>query len=152
MNRCDRWSSLYWLAISVFVCIESIKMGTGSFQSPGPGFLPFCSGVFVAALSILLFVISTLKKSDQPKLWNPWNEKQWRKVILVAVSLFVYSIILPRLGFLITTFGLMTLLFSIVERSRPWIQAVTALITVLVTYFAFYHWLGVQLPKGLVGF
>ena len=152
MNLRDQWSSLFWLVISVLVCVESIRMGIGSFQSPGPGFLPFWSGVTVCILSALLWVISTLKKEEAGKIRNLWKEMKWSKVILVAASLLIYSTILPGLGFLITTFGLMTLLFSIVERSRLWIQATIALVTVMVTYITFYWWLGVQLPKGIFGF
>jgi hypothetical protein len=152
MNLRDQWSGLFWLVISVLVCVESIRMGIGSFQSPGPGFLPLWSGVAVGTLAILLWVISTLKKEEGGKIRNLWKEMKWSKVILVAASLLIYSTILPRFGFLITTFGLMTLLFSIVERSRLWIQATIALVTVMVTYITFYWWLGVQLPKGIFGF
>jgi hypothetical protein len=127
-------------------------MGTGSFSSPGPGLLPFWSGVVVGTLAILLLVVGTLTREEGGKIKNLWRGMNWRTVILVSASLVIYCILLPRLGFLITTFGLMTLLFSIVKRSRLWIQMVTALVTVLVTYVTFYVWLGVQLPKGLLGF
>jgi putative tricarboxylic transport membrane protein len=152
MNLRDQWSGLFWLVFSILVCVESVRMGTGSFRSPGPGLLPFWSGIVVGTLAILLWVIGTLKREEGGKIKNLWRGMKWRKVILVSASLLIYCIILPRLGFLIATFGLMTLLFSIVKRSRLWIQAVTALVTVLVTYFTFYVWLGVQLPKGLFGF
>jgi hypothetical protein len=81
-----------------------------------------------------------------------WTGLGWRKVAIVTASLFAYGVVLPGLGFPITTFGLMILLFSVIERSRLWIRATTAVVTVLVTYFAFSHWLGVPLPKGVLGF
>jgi len=93
-----------------------------------------------------------LTREEGGKIKNLWRGMNWRTVILVSASLVTYCILLPRLGFLITTLGLMTLLFSVIRRSRPWIQVVTALVTVLVTYVTFYVWLGVQLPKGLFGF
>ena len=152
MNLRNQWSGLFWLVFSIFVCVEAIRMGTGSFRSPGPGFLPFWSGIVVGTLAILLLVIGTLKREEGGKIKNLWRGMNWRTVILVSVSLVIYCVLLPRLGFLITTLGLMTLLFSVIKRSRPWIQVVTALVTVLVTYVTFYVWLGVQLPKGLFGF
>jgi putative tricarboxylic transport membrane protein len=152
MSLRNQWSGLFWLVFSIFVCVEAIRMGTGSFSSPGPGLLPFWSGVVVGTLAILLLVVGTLKREEGGKIKNLWREMNWRTVILVSASLVIYSILLPRLGFLIATFGLMTLLFSIVKRSRLWIQMFTALVTVLVTYVTFYVWLGVQLPKGLFGF
>ena len=152
MNLRNQWSGLFWLVFSIFVCVEAIRMGTGSFRSPGPGFLPFWSGIVVGTLAILLLVMGTLKREEGGKIKNLWRGMNWRTVILVSASLVIYCILLPRLGFLITTLGLMTLLFSIVKRSRLWIQVFTALLTVLVTYVTFYVWLGVQLPKGLLGF
>jgi putative tricarboxylic transport membrane protein len=152
MSLRNQWSGLFWLVFSIFVCVEAIRMGTGSFRSPGPGFLPFWSGIVVGILAILLLVIGTLKREEGGKIKNLWRGMNWRTVILVSASLVIYCILLPRLGFLITTLGLMTLLFSIVKRSRLWIQVFTALLTVLVTYVTFYVWLGVQLPKGLLGF
>jgi putative tricarboxylic transport membrane protein len=152
MSLRNQWSGLFWLVFSIFVCVEAIRMGTGSFRSPGPGFLPFWSGIVVGTLAILLLVIGTLKREEGGKIKNLWRGMNWRTVILVSASLVIYCILLPRLGFLITTLGLMTLLFSIVKRSRLWIQVFTALLTVLVTYVTFYVWLGVQLPKGLFGF
>ena len=152
MSLRNQWSGLFWLVFSIFVCVEAIRMGTGSFSSPGPGLLPFWSGVVVGTLAILLLVVGTLTREEGGKIKNLWRGMNWRTVILVSASLVIYCILLPRLGFLITTFGLMTLLFSIVKRSRLWIQVFTALLTVLVTYVTFYVWLGVQLPKGLFGF
>jgi len=152
MSLRNQWSGLFWLVFSIFVCVEAIRMGTGSFSSPGPGLLPFWSGVVVGTLAILLLVVGTLTREEGGKIKNLWRGMNWRTVILVSASLVIYCILLPRLGFLITTLGLMTLLFSIVKRSRLWIQMFTALVTVLVTYVTFYVWLGVQLPKGLLGF
>jgi len=37
-------------------------------------------------------------------------------------------------------------------KPRLWAQAVTAFITVGVSYIIFYLWLDVQLPKGVFGF
>jgi apolipoprotein N-acyltransferase len=77
---------------------------------------------------------------------------EWHKVILVIISLLLYVILLPGLGYLIATFGLLVLLFSVMRRQRPWTQVGSALIIVLATYGIFYLWLDVQLPKGIFGF
>ena len=77
---------------------------------------------------------------------------EWHKVIIVLASLFIYAILLPSLGYLIATFGLLALLFGIMSRQRLWIPIASALITALLSYLIFYVWLGVQLPKGILGF
>jgi putative tricarboxylic transport membrane protein len=147
----DQLSSLFWLAISIFVCVESIQIHVGTFRSPGPGFLPFWSGIALGALAMILAVTSFLKK-EREKITEQWIDVKWSKVILVLASLFVYSILLTRLGYLITTFGLMLFLFSLTERPRMWSCVGSAILTSLVTYLIFYIWLGVELPKGILGF
>jgi len=152
MNFRDQLSGFFWLAISILVCIESIKSGIGTFRSPGPGFLPFWSGVALGTFAIILIASDILREKVGQKNINLWGGKRWSNVILILVSLFAYALLLPRLGYLITTFGLMVFLFSLIGRPRLWVQGVSALITVLATYIIFYVWLNVQLPKGILGF
>ena len=102
-------------------------------------------------LSLLLLVTGTLKKEKGGKIGELWTGTTWKKVALVCSALLVYALILTRLGFLIATFGLMTLLFSILGRARWWIRVIVSLVTVLVAYAAFRVWLDVALPKGLLG-
>jgi putative tricarboxylic transport membrane protein len=152
MNSCDRFSGFFWLVISILVCIESIKSGICTFRFPGAGFLPFWSGVALGTFAITLVASDILKKKVVKKNTNLWEGKKWSNVILILVSLFAYALLLPRVGYLITTFGLLAFLFSMIGKPRLWVQGVSALITVLVTYIIFYVWLDVQLPKGILGF
>lgn len=146
----DQMSGLFWLGISIFVCFESIRAGSGTFHSPGPGFLPFWAGTVLGTFAMILIVTNILKK--QKEITNLWKGVEWSKVILVFASLLIYATLFAKVGYLITTFGLMAVLLGVVERRKIWIQGVTALITALVTYFVFYKLLGVQLPKGILDF
>ena len=151
MKLRDQLSVLFWLAISFFVCVESIKVNIGTLQSPGPGFLPFWSGVVLGILAIILLVNSILKEK-KPKATDLWKGMKWDKVVLTLLSLFLYIFLLPKLGYFIATFGLMTFMFGLIRRSKLWIQGVIALFSVFVTYFIFYICLDIQLPKGIFGF
>lgn len=93
-----------------------------------------------------------IKKRVGGEIISLWKGMKWSKVVLVTAFLSIYAILLPILGYIIATFGLMTLLFGVVGKSRRWIQGVSALITVLGTYVIFYVWLQVQLPKGILSF
>ena len=152
MNLRDGLSGLFWLIISIFVCVMSIGIDIGTIHSPGPGFVPFWSGVVLGMFSIALLITSILKRKVEKRISSLWKGMEWRKVILVLISLFIYAILLPRLGYLIATSGLLALLFGIMRRQRLWIQVVIAFITALVSYLVFYVWLGVQLPKGILDF
>jgi putative tricarboxylic transport membrane protein len=147
----DRLSSLFWLAISIFVCVKSMQDDVGSFTSPGSGFLPFWSAVVLGGLAMALAVTSFLKKQRE-EVTEPWIEVKWGKVILVVSSLLIYSILLNTLGYLVTTFGLMLLLFGLTGRPRVWSWLGSALLTAWLTYLIFYFWLNVQLPRGKFGF
>ena len=152
MINSDQLSGFFWLAISIFVCIEASRIGIGDFHSQGPGFLPFLSGVMLSAFSIILVVTSTLKKMEKREIKNLWKGMSWGKVVLVLSLLLIYALLLPILGYLIATFGLIILLFGIVGKTKLWIKAVAGIITVLATYIVFCVWLEVQFPKGILGF
>lgn len=152
MNRRDLLGSLFWLGISILVCFESIRSGIGTPHSPGPGFFPFWSGVILGTFAVILSVTSSLKKKWKRKIVDLWKGVEWNKVIWVLFSLFLYPLVLLRLGYLITTFGLMVFLLGIMGRSKVWVQGVSALIITLASYIIFNILLGVQLPKGIFSF
>jgi len=154
MNLRDQLSGLGWLAISIFVCAESMSIGVGTFRSPGSGFFLFLSGVGLGMLALTLVAKEILKKKGDENITNLWKGVKWSKVIFVLASLFIYAILLPILGYVIMTFLLMTFLFGIgvTERPRLWVLGVSALFAALLSYIVFCVWLDVQLPKGIFGF
>jgi Na+/pantothenate symporter len=56
--------------------------------------------------------------------------------------------LLEKLGYLITTFLAMLLLFGIYERKRWWVALVGSIIVTVITYVVFHVLLNVQLPEG----
>jgi putative tricarboxylic transport membrane protein len=151
MNRRDLLAGLFWLGISVFVVIQSVKSDLGSLHSPGPGFLPFWSAVILGTLSIILMVTNSLKKKWEGKLLDLWRGLDWNRVIFVLLALFLYPILLPIAGYLITTFMLIAFLLCIGERSKLWIDVASALAITVISYVIFYTLLDVKFPKGIFG-
>ena len=148
-NLRGQFIGLFWLALSIFICAMSLRLGIGTFQTPGPGFLLFWAGIVLGILAIILRLIDYSKKKERGRTMDLWKGLKWHKVISVLISLFIYIILLPQIGYLIMTFGLLVFLFSIIERSKLWIQLVFAFVTVMATYIIFYVWLDVQLPRGM---
>ncbi len=144
-----QFTGLFWLALSIVICATALRLGIGTLHTPGPGFLLFWSGILLAILAIILRLLDYSKKKDRGRTLDLWKGLKWHKVISVAISLFIYILLLPRIGYLIMTFGLLVFLFRIVERSKPGAEVVFALITVIATYLLFYVWLDVQLPRGI---
>ena len=152
MNLRDQLSGFFWLAIAIFVCFESIRVKIGTFRIPGPGFLPFWLSVILGTLSIVLVIKSLLGKEKARRIRDLWAGTKWRKAILVLVCVLLYARFLPKVGYLIATFGLMIVLYAITEKQRIWVVLGSALMTALATYVVFYLWLEVQLPKGILDF
>lgn len=152
MNRRDLLASLFWLGISIFVCVVSIKNDVGSLHAPGPGFLPFWSAFVLGALSLILLVTSHLGKTWKGQLSDMWKGLEWRRVLWVLGSLFLYPLLMPHMGYIITTFALIVFLLCFVERSKLWIEVASSLAITLVSYLIFFQLLDVRLPKGIFGF
>jgi putative tricarboxylic transport membrane protein len=148
----DLLSGLFWLGVSIFVCIESILCNIGTFHSPGPGFFPFWSAVIMGMFSVLLLVTISLRKKWKRKIADLWKGVEWQKIIWVLISLFLYPFVLPIMGYLITTFGLMAFSVGIMGKSKVWVLGVSALIITLVSYIIFDIFLTIALPKGILGF
>ncbi len=151
MNRRDLLAGLFWLAVSVFVAIQSVKCDIGSLHSPGPGFLPFWSATILGSLSIVLMVTTILRRKWGAKLLDVWRGLDWVRVALVLLSLFLYPILLPTTGYLVTTFVFIAFLLCVGVRSKLWIDVASALAITVISYVIFYTLLDVKLPKGIFG-
>jgi putative tricarboxylic transport membrane protein len=152
MGKYDRITSACLLFLSILICILSVKLpvGLGTLNDPGPGFLPFWSGIFLGALSITLYVQSALKREQEGKAsWFP--KEKWLDLVLVLAALFVYAILLERVGFLVCTTLLMFFLFKVMGGLKLLWAVGGSIIFSLASYGIFYLWLKVQLPKGFFG-
>jgi putative tricarboxylic transport membrane protein len=151
MRALDQTSSLFWLLVSVAVFLESIRLGIGTLHNPGRGFLTFGASGILGILSLILFLQASLRKEKvkaAPFLAGPF----WKRILLVLIVLILYSRLMPALGYLISTFLLMTTLFLILERRKIVFVFVSSILITLVTYIVFSKWLNCQFPDGLFGF
>jgi putative tricarboxylic transport membrane protein len=77
---------------------------------------------------------------------------RWKSIILVLASLFIYAVVLEKLGFLVSTLLFIGALLIIIERKKWLIVAIIAILSTLAFYIVFQVWLQSNLPKGLFGF
>lgn len=114
-------------------------------------------GALAVVLSMVLFggvFIHPAQGEKYPTqtIADLWKGLEWQKVAYVLLSLLLYPLVLPLLGYLITTFGLMAFLFGITGQTRTWVRGVNALIVTLASVLLFHRLLDVNLPKGMFGF
>jgi len=149
----DRWTSLFWLLLSIYVCIESLRLGIGTPHTPKIGFFAFCTAGLLGILSLLLFFRTFLKK-DKTERGSLFSGMLWQRVAVVVIALVVYSVVMPLIGYLISTFCLMTLLLWILEPARKrWFlwPLITSSLTTGLSYYVFSVLLNCQFPAGLFG-
>lgn len=151
MKAHDRGSSLFWLLLSIYVCIESLRLEIGTLRNPGMGFMTFGASVLLGILSLGLLFQSIFRKKDaRDELL--FSGTLWKRIILVLMALLLYVKLLPLAGYLLGTFFLMSFLFWIIERQKVWRVLILSFTTTLITYYVFSKWLNCQFPSGLIGF
>jgi hypothetical protein len=151
MKTLDQTSSLFWLLVSVSVFIGSLRLGIGSLHNPGMGFLTFGASGILGVLSLILFLQATLRK-EEVKAAPFFAGPLWKRILLVLIALILYSRLMSVLGYLISTFLLMTTLLLILERRKFVFVFVSSILATVVTYLVFSKWLNCQFPDGLFGF
>jgi putative tricarboxylic transport membrane protein len=150
MRGLDKIPCLIWLGLGVFFTVGSWKYGIGSLDEPGPGFFPLIGGVLLclAALSHLVQLMLTPEGGTRES--GLWGEAHWGRSVAVVAGLVLYAFTLDLLGFIIATFLLMFILFSLYDRTKFIFAIAGSLSVVAITYFVFSIWLNVQFPAGIL--
>jgi hypothetical protein len=136
-------SGAFFLGLSLLVIWESLRVGLGTSIMPGSGFIPFCMGIILLFLSLML-------------IYQDWQTPRKTrtlplKVILALSFLFVYSMVLNTLGFFVSTFFLVLALFRLGEARRWWVLMGMSVIVTILVYLIFGRLLQVFFPPGVLG-
>ncbi len=151
MKNNDQRSSIFWLAAGLAIAVYSRKYGLGTLSSPGPGFLPFLTGLAIAGLALVVFS-QQLFKPGQEKIRDLWRQKNWPTVLMVLGALVLYTFLFNFLGFILDTFLLIGFLLRVIE-PMSWIKVLAGATGAAGgSYVIFELWLQAQLPKGFLGF
>ena len=128
----------------------SLKYGVGTFHEPGPGFITFFAGVILIVLSLALFFSNFRHQADRSSLRSLWAGLETGKIFYVLLLLVAYVFFLKPVGFLITTFLLLFLLFRVKGSYRVKTVLLISLLVTAGSYLVFEIWLKAQLPKGIL--
>ena len=150
MDKKEIAGALIWIIFAVLVIISSLKLGVGEVHNPGSGFFPFWSALLLGVLALMMLANIILKKDETETGQEPylWKDLNWGKNITVIAALFVYCLVLTRLGYILSTAGLMMVLFYI-GKMKLWIVITGSLLAVALSYGIFYYGLQTPLPVGI---
>ena len=98
-----------------------------------------------------MFISSTKGKGARESLHSLWEGRQTGKALYILGLLVAYMFLVTPLGFLLSTFLLLIFLFRVQAayslRKVIFLSAAATVASLVV----FDVWLGVQLPRGLIG-
>ena len=130
--------------------IESLRLGLGRAGHPGAGFMPFFVGIglcFLGFYSLIKRSLGDPKEGERVRV-KFFGHSIFR-VIATVIAMSAYVILLPWLGFLISSFMLLVFLFK-TGGVRKWTTILgAALLTVCISYWLFSLSLNVRLPRGI---
>jgi len=143
-------ANVFWMVLSIAICLESWRLDVGGLHTPGPGFLPFYAAILLGVLA-LISLIQILKETEGPAT-GIWGGGRWFKLVFMLVSLFIYVLLFNLLGFVLATFLLLLVLFRVIEPYGWKMVLISSLLTITGTYFFFVVLLESRLPRGFLGF
>ena len=150
MERHDRYFTFFWIILALFVFIYSYRLGIGRIGSPGPGLFPFCLGVVFFLLSFMHLVGKLFQRKKEIIMKHEEETSTGVvKLILLVSSLFAYALLLEGLGYQVTTFLVLILLFKIAG-NKSWIRVTIYSLSTLTITYLFFTYLGVRFPGGIM--
>jgi putative tricarboxylic transport membrane protein len=152
VRHTDQYAAIFWFLFGAGITASSFYYGVGSPAEPGPGFITFLAGVGLTLLSLILLILSGRVKERLPGLRQLWEGRRTQKVLYILGLLVVYMLLVTPVGFLIVTFVLLLFLFRVQGNySLRMVAFLSAMVTV-ISFIVFDQWLGVQLPRGFLGY
>jgi putative tricarboxylic transport membrane protein len=140
--------AVFWVAVGILLCYGATRLGVGSVTEPGSGFIFFWSGLLLLVLSLIV-AAESIRGSAEPL--QEIGRMNWIKIGLVLLSLLLYAFFLERLGFMLTTFVVLSFLLGLIEGTNSGRSFGVAAAAALGSFAIFELWLKIRLPKGIFG-
>jgi len=144
----DGWSGLAILAASLVLFALTLGLKPSTLVPIGPAFYPRIVLGLTALLAFVLVVLDLLKAKTPAAP----RAVDYAAVVLHFALFGVYVVLLPWIGYRIATFAYVAAANAFMappRGARQWARAVAlGIVTSLVTYYIFEHYLHVLLPRG----
>ncbi len=146
MKRADRISSLVIIGISAFFMVEAKTF------SPLSGLFPRVAIFLLGGLSLLLFILTFVRRDSG----ETFDSASFRHIpsLISLLLMIVWGILIPVLGFLVTSLIFFPLITLYLDRDAPGKKKLSriAIVEVLaITFYLFFtQVLYVPFPEGLL--
>lgn len=152
MKKGDRVFSIFGMGLSLWLILESLQFDYLSEFGPGPGFEPFWLGVFLAILSISLFINTFRRQADEEdeKSCLPgWKSLGRLGLILLLIAGFALGF--STLGLLLTVFLFVAIILFTLEGISIPKSIFYGIVFSGFTFLIFSYWMNINFPKGFLG-
>jgi hypothetical protein len=146
----DLAASALLVALAAATCVGAWRLGLGDVHTPGPGFMPFAAAALLGSMALVQLVRLALPSRDRDSDRRPFALSRWSTVVIVLGTLVGFGAAIDTLGFAVSTFLMLSVLFGVIARKRWWVALTVALLIAVVARVAF-RALGLALPTGPLG-
>ena len=140
----DKKYAIAMLIFSMAYCYFAVSL-EADLDPTKEKYYPFFLSVAMIALSVLLFFLPSGHTTSWPQ------GRQWLKIGLLICAIFLYSLFLADIGFLISASLLMAVCMWGFGAKWKWIAPVSVTVSISF-YIIFDRILGLNLPAGLLKF
>lgn len=152
MRKGDRVFAVICLGLGFWLILESLQFDYLSKFGPGPGFEPFWLGVLLALLAVFLFIDTIRRKGrkeDEKTMLPGW--KSLGRLASIMLAMAGFALVVEVLGFTLSVFLFVTVLLFFLEGLGLPKSVFYGVMFSGFIFLVFQNWLGVDLPKGLLG-
>ena len=138
---------IFWLILSLYLSVESYRLGLSTAHRPGPGFFPLIAATGIGLIAALR-LINTIRRGTPDNHFAPGMPGEARLVLYVIAGMVAYVLLLDSLGFLFCTFLLIVFYLRVIA-GRRWLVALSFAAAVALTSHLFFDvLLKAELPRG----
>ena len=152
INHYNRISALFFIGVGIFFSLYGRTVEIGDWSEPGPGFMPFWSGIVLIVMAFFLLLGSFKLKEWQvmPPFFRLADS--WKRVLMAFFAMVAYLLLFELLGFTIVTFIFIAFLLKTIFPQNWKRTLIAAAVTAIVARLLFINLLETQLPLGFLGF
>ncbi len=152
MRRIYQVTGLVFLAIGIFIAVESTNLKFYTDMGPGAGFFPLLIGIGMSALSVVWLGQVTLRPDESMEEGFLPNRSGTIRILSIVAALVALVVLQDHLGYRVTMFAFLVFLLYALGRQNLLVTVLVALAGSFGIYYVFDHWLQVTLPAASVEF
>jgi putative tricarboxylic transport membrane protein len=147
MKAGDVVPALLMLVLSAAIAFDTRSLSFWADTTPGPAFLP----VWLAVAGVVLVVLRLVEARRVHTAIDWPDGPALVRVGMILGGLIAVPLVSPLLGLVPALALFVAFLLLVVLRQALWPSLATLAVTVGLVYAIFVGWLGVPLPRGILG-